>query len=102
MRLDLGRDFLAVEREIDAVHAHHSSSSGQPACAREARTTASAVIGREGIRTPTASWMAWAIAGETPKVPDSTSPLAPNGPECCSASTNTFCIGGISRMPGIL
>src|SRR5580692_7314614 len=102
MRLDLGRDFLAVEREIDVLHAHHSSSSGWPACARKARSTASAVIGRQVMRTPTASWMALAIAGDTPNVPDSPSPLAPNGPDCCSASTKTFSIGGMSRMPGIL
>src|SRR5580693_578156 len=102
MRLDLGRNFLAVEREIDVLHAHHSSSSGWPACARKARSTASAVIGRQVMRTPTASWMALAIAGDTPNVPDSPSPLAPNGPDCCSASTKTFSIGGMSRMPGIL
>src|SRR5580704_10063617 len=102
MRLDVGRNRLAVEREIDAVHAHHSSSSGSPACARKARRTASAVIGSSVMRTPTASWMALAMAGETPKVPDSPSPLAPNGPECCSASTKMFSIGGMSRMPGIL
>src|SRR6202008_3484649 len=102
MRLDVGRDRLAVEREIDVLHAHHSSSSGWPACARKARSTASAVIGREVMRTPTASWMALAMAGETPKVPDSPSPLAPNGPECCSALPKTFSIGGMSRMPGIL
>src|ERR1700722_4055268 len=102
MRLDVGRNFLAVEREIDVLHAHHSSSSGRPACARKARSTASAVIGSSGQRTPAASWMGLAIAGETPKVPDSPSPLAPNGPECCSASTKTFSIGGMSRMPGIL
>src|SRR5580704_14914748 len=102
MRFDLGRDFLAVEREIDAVHAHHSSLSGWPSRLRNARNTASAVIGSSVMRIPTASWMALAIAGDTPKVPDSPSPLAPNGPECCSASTNTFSIGGMSRMPGIL
>src|ERR1700733_14157763 len=55
MRLDVGRDRLAVEREIDVLHAHHTSSSGWPACARKARSTASAVIGSSVIRTPTAS-----------------------------------------------
>src|ERR1700686_3123405 len=46
---------------------NHSSSSGRPSCARKARSTASAVIGSSTMRTPTASWIAFAIAGDTPK-----------------------------------
>src|SRR5581483_8087948 len=101
VRLDLGRDRLAVEREGDGARAHHSSSSGRPCLARSARSTASAVIGSSVMRTPTASSMALAMAGDTPKVPDSPSPLAPNGPLCCSASTSSLVIGGISAMPGM-
>src|SRR6202012_4606978 len=106
VRLDLGRDRFSVEREMDGPCARHrfthSSSSGRPSLARSARSTASAVIGNSMMRTPTASWMALAIAGDTPKVPDSPTPLAPNGPVCCSALTNSLSIGGTSPMPGIL
>src|SRR5262249_60574514 len=55
MRLDCGRDRLAVEREIYGARAHQSSSSGRPSFTRKARNTASAVIGSSAIRTPTAS-----------------------------------------------
>jgi hypothetical protein len=52
-----------------------------------ARSTASGVSGSSVTRTPIASWTALAIAGDTPKVPDSPRPLAPNGPFVCSAAT---------------
>src|SRR5271156_3057733 len=102
MRLDRGRDWFAVQCEIDDLHAHgssnHSSSRGRPSLARNARSTASAVIGNSMMRTPMASWIALAIAGDTPNVPDSPSPLAPNGPVCCSAVTSSLSIGGMSPM----
>ena len=45
-----------------------------------ARSTASGFNGSSVRRTPIASSIALAIAGETAKVPDSPTPLAPNGP----------------------
>ena len=55
------------------------------------------------MRTPTASWIAFAIAAETPNVPVSPTPFAPNGPLSWRASTMSFTkTGGTSRMPGIL
>ena len=89
MRLDGGRDRFAVEREIDAcMLIIRPSFVGQ----RPAFLGAQGAQHRFGrdrqipvMRTPTASWMALAIAGETPNVPDSPSPLAPNGPVFCSA-----------------
>ncbi len=90
MRLDLGRDRLAVEGEVDVRAAlMSSSSSGLLALARSARNTASAVSGSSVRRTPTASSMALAIAGDTPKVAVSPTPLAPNGP---------FALIGVDRL----
>src|SRR5206468_4237290 len=58
---------LAVQTELDGL-SHFTSSLN----------TASGVSGSEVRRTPTASCIALAIAGETPKVPVSPTPLAPN------------------------
>ena len=52
--------------------------------------------------TPTASCIAFAIAGETLNVPLSPTPFAPKGPPRSPASTITFSIGGMSKKPGIL
>src|SRR5262249_15725680 len=79
MRLDLGRDLLAVEGGADRVR-HSSSPSGLLALARSARSSASALSGSEVRRTPQASSMALAIAGDTQNVAVSPTPLAPNGP----------------------
>src|SRR5262245_13262654 len=76
MRLDLGRDLLAVEREADGA-AHASSSSGLLALARSARKMASGLSGSSIRRTPQASSMALAMAGDTQKVAVSPTPLAP-------------------------
>src|SRR5215471_6378053 len=102
MRLDLGRDLLAVEGEADCAR-HSSSPSGVLALARSARNTASALSGSDVRRTPQASSMALAIAGDTQNVAVSPTPLAPNGPFDCWASTVSFSITrGTSRIPGIL
>src|SRR6516225_1379910 len=102
MRLDLGRDLLAVEGEADRAR-HSSSPSGVLALARSARNTASALSGSDVRRTPQASSMALAIAGDTQNVAVSPTPLAPNGPFDCWASTVSFSItGGTSSIPGIL
>src|SRR6516165_4334135 len=102
MRLDLGRDLLAVEGEADRA-GHSSSPSGALALARRARNTASALSGSAVRRTPQASSMALAIAGDTQNVAVSPTPLAPNGPFDCWASTASFSITrGTSRIPGIL
>src|SRR5262245_59912070 len=79
MRLDLGRDLLAVEGKADRAR-HSSSPSGLSALARNARNTASALSGSAVRRTPQASSMALAIAGDTQNVAVSPTPLAPNGP----------------------
>src|SRR5215471_13488099 len=79
MRLDLGRDLLAVEGEADRAR-HSSSPSGVLALTRSARNTASALSGSDVRRTPQASSMALAIAGDTQNVAVSPTPLAPNGP----------------------
>src|SRR5262249_26624234 len=102
MRLDRGRDLVAVESEIDGA-AHHSSASGWPALARNARNTASGVSGSSVRRTLQASSMALAMAGDTQKVAVSPIPLAPNGPVGWWAATASFSITvGTSRMAGIL
>src|SRR6516164_4939799 len=102
MRLDLGRDLLAVEGEADRA-SHSSSPSGVLALARSARNTASALSGSDVRRTPQASSMALAIAGDTQNVAVSPTPLAPNGPFDCWASTVSFSITrGTSSIPGIL
>ena len=82
VRLHVGGDRPAVEGELNRAGAPacQSSPSGLPALARNARSTDSAVSGNSVSRTPTASSMALAIAGETPKVASSPTPLAPNGP----------------------
>src|SRR6516162_10128428 len=67
MRLDFGRDLLAVEGEADRAR-HSSSPSGVSALARSARNTASALSGSDVRRTPQASSMALAIAGDTQNV----------------------------------
>src|SRR6185295_13030347 len=76
VRRDLRLDRFAIQPEAD--RAPHFSF-----CI--ALNTASAVIGSEVSRTPTASWIALAMAGETPKVAVSPTPLAPNGPLCWTA-----------------
>src|SRR5215813_15269259 len=102
MGLDLGRDRRAVESELDRA-GHHSSASGLLSLARSARNTASALSGNSVSRTPQASSMALAIAGDTQKVAVSPTPLAPNGPFDCAASTAAFSITrGTSSIPGIL
>ena len=45
-----------------------------------AANTFSGVIGRSLILTPTASWIAFAIALATGRIPPSPPPFAPNGP----------------------
>src|SRR5262249_58033347 len=105
---DVGADLGAVEGETDGspgTHrgAHHSSSSGLPSLARSARKTASGLSGSSVRRTPTASSMALAIAGDTQKVATSPTPLPPNGPLCWKVSTTSFTItAGRSVRPGIL
>jgi hypothetical protein len=58
------------------------ASSGLPIFSRSARNTVSGVSGNSIRRTPTASSMALAIAGDRQSVADSPAPLAPNGPLC--------------------
>src|SRR5262245_14370715 len=102
MRLDRGRDRLAVEGEADGAR-HASSWSGALALARSARKTASGVSGRSVKRTPQASSMALAIAGDTQNVAVSPTPLAPNGPLDRYDSTASFSITcGTTRIAGIL
>src|SRR4029450_3677667 len=99
MRLDLGRGLLAVEGEADGA-GHASSSSGVFALARSARKTASGVSGRSVRRTPQASSMALAIAGETQQVAGSPTPRAPSGPLDKYDSTASFSMTGTSRIAG--
>src|SRR2546426_819944 len=102
VRLNLGGDWLAVESERDRAR-HHSSSSGLPALTRSARNTASGLSGSSLSRTPQASSMALAIAGDTQKVAVSPTPLAPNGPFGCGTPIGSFSItAGTSKIPGIL
>src|SRR5262249_46178765 len=101
VRLDLGRDRLPGGGGADGARPA-SSPSGLLSFARKARNTASALSGNSVSRTPQASSMALAIAGDTQKVAVSPTPLAPNGPFDCCASTAAFSIAGTSRMPGIL
>src|SRR6266508_1573308 len=102
MRLVLGRDGLAVEGEADGAR-HASSSSGVFALERSARKMSSGVSGRSVKRTPQASSMALAIAGDTQNVAVSPTPLAPNGPLDKYDSTASFSITcGTSRIAGIL
>src|SRR5437667_6065307 len=102
VRLDLGRNLLAVEGEADRAR-HSSSSSGTFAWVRSARKTASGVSGSEVRRTPQASSMALPIAGDTQNVAVSPTPLAPNGPLERCESTASFCINcGTSSIAGIL
>src|SRR5262249_58337243 len=79
MRLDLGRDLLAVEGEADRAR-HSSSPSGLFALARSARNAASAFSGSAVMRAPQAASMAFAIAGDTQNVQGSATPLAPDRP----------------------
>src|SRR5258708_2401965 len=103
VRFDGETDRAAVQREANvAGFAHSSSSIGRPSAARKARSRVSGLMGSSVRRMPTASWIALAIAGETPKVEDSPTPLAPNGPDSCAAVTRSDSIGGTSRKPGIL
>src|SRR5262249_10384263 len=87
VRLDLRRERLAVEGEADGARHRYSSPSGLSLFSRKARNTASALSGNSVSRTPQASSMALAIAGDTQKVAVSPTPLAPNGPFDCAAST---------------
>jgi len=57
----------------------YAASSGLPSRSRSARNTASGVSGNSVSRTPTASSMALAMAGDSGMVADSPTPLAPNG-----------------------
>src|SRR5262245_37125796 len=104
MRLDLDRHRLAVEGEADgAGRAHWSSPSGVLFLARIARNTDSALSGSSVTRTPQASSIALAIAGDTQNVAVSPTPLAPNGPFDWLAATVSFSITrGTSSIPGIL
>src|SRR5579864_440652 len=97
---DLGRNLLAIQCEANL---HYASASGSPCAARSARKIASGRRGNEVNLTPTASSMALAMAGDTPKVALSPTPLAPNGPPCSTDATASFSIAaGKSRKPGIL
>src|SRR6516165_7645962 len=58
------------------------ASGGRPCFSRSARSTASGVSGNSVRRTPTASSMALATAGDRQSVADSPAPFAPNGPLC--------------------
>ena len=60
----------------------HASSNGTPDLHRRARSTASGLSGNSISRTPTASSIAFATAGDTHIVADSPAPLAPNGALC--------------------
>src|SRR5688500_2227147 len=92
VRRDLRAHRLAVQTEAD-LSSHFCI----------AWNTASALSGSEVMRTPTASCTALAIAGDTPKVPVSPTPFAPNGPLLCSATTaSLLMLAGRSRKPGIL
>ncbi len=73
-RIDSARGLVSALR--------HPGPTGFPAFSRSARNTASAVSGSSVRRTPTASSMALAIAGDRHSVAVSPAPLAPNGPLC--------------------
>src|SRR5262245_47072844 len=77
VRGDLRRDRLAVERE--------SNFPSHLPC--KAMNTISGLIGSSVSRTPTASWIALAIAGDTEKVAVSPTPLPPKGPVPCTELT---------------
>src|SRR5437868_934138 len=88
--LDRQTDRAAVQGEANVPgFAHSSSSIGRPSAARSARNRVSGLMGSSVRRMPTASWIALAMAGETPKVEVSPTPLAPNGPVSCVAVTNS-------------
>src|SRR2546423_362012 len=92
VRRHLRLDAFTVKPELD--RAPHLFS---------AWNTASGFIGSSVRRTPIASWIALATAGETPKVAVSPTPLAPKGPVRCSATTASLTISpGRSSRPGIL
>src|SRR6266550_6705243 len=63
VRLDGEADCAAIQRKADrAGLAHSSPSMGRPSAARSARSRVSALIGSSVSRTPTASWIALAMA----------------------------------------
>jgi Flp pilus assembly protein TadG len=63
----------------------------------------SGVIGKSRTRTPTASKMAFAMAGAVGTSPGSPAPLAPNGPSWSPGSTNSSSTGkSMSTAVGIL
>jgi len=74
---------LSVGRVL-GLHSYRGvpASNGAPIFALSARNTNSGVSGNSVRRTPTASSMAFAIAGDTANVADSPAPLAPKGPLC--------------------
>ena len=80
-------DGRAVQHEPDSAGASRAHRARR--AARSAQYTASGVIGSSVMRTPTASSIALAIAGDTAKVPVSPTPLAPKGPLCWVASTTS-------------
>src|SRR5207244_9692102 len=94
VRRHLRRHRLAVQAKLNAApHFAFCSSMKMD----------SGLSGSTASLTPTASWSALAMAGDTPKVPVSPTPLAPKGPERCSALTASLMISsGMSRKPGIL
>src|SRR5262249_12822279 len=103
LRLDRNANRLSVQRETYRARlAHSASARGRPAAARSAFSTASGLIGSSVNLMPTASSIAFAIAGETPNVDDSPMPFAPNGPVSCVAVTSSDSMIGTSRKPGIL
>jgi len=68
---------------------YQSSSMGFPRASRIALSTASGFNGNSVRRAPLASRIAFATADDTPNVPDSPNPLAPNGPLRYSAITRS-------------
>src|SRR5207237_3751277 len=102
MRIHPRAHGAVIQGEADFFGVHCSSLIGRPSAALMARSSVSGLIGSSIRRTPTASWIAFAMAGDTAKVEDSPTPLAPNGPVSCDELTTSDSISGTSRNPGIL
>ena len=79
---DVSRRLAAIQGESYRAPSltHHSFSRGRFSDSRMALSTRSGVMGISIMRTPTASKSALEIAGETPNMPVSPTPLAPYGP----------------------
>src|SRR5689334_11345833 len=69
---------------------------------RRALNTFSGVIGTSSMRTPTASYTAFATAGGTGNKGPCPASLAPNGPSGSAPSTRIVWISGVSSVVGLL